>query len=373
MASFPRQSLALAATFGLLLTSACHKSGPQSDSAGNGSRRGDDQIQPVEVTTVQRRDLVESLDLVGSLAPNESADIRSEIAGHVRAIHFDEGKHVEKGQVLLKIDDAELLAQLAQAEARFKLAELNLQRAGNLRQTLTNTQADYDRAYSEHATIKAELELLRVRLEKTEIKAPFAGVAGARAISPGDYVNTASTITTINDLSRLKVEFQAPERYLAKVRPGTGFSVRLRDPDSDRLVRGEVYFVNPVINRDTRSSEVKGYLGDPPPSLQAGMFVNIELVLEVRRGTLTVPEGSILASSEGVQVIAVQERDGGPVAEFIPVRLGLRTRGLVEVSAVTGRLDEGLPVVASGVGALVLYPGARLDPQPLRAEFKTGE
>lgn len=253
----------------------CARKGPDTERVALGHLR-----QPVEVVAVQRRDLVETLELVGSLAPNESAQIRAEISGQVRAITFNEGERVEKSQVLLKIDDSELLAQLAQTEARFKLAELNLQRAENLRQTQTNTQADYDRAHSEYATIKAELALLRVRLEKTDVKAPFAGVTGSRLISPGDYVTAISNITTINDLSRLKIDFQVPERYLAKVRPGTVFIVQSKALETTRPVQGEVYFVSAVINRDTRSSEVKGYLSDPPPVLKAGMFANVELVLD---------------------------------------------------------------------------------------------
>jgi membrane fusion protein (multidrug efflux system) len=330
-------------------------------------------VQPVEVIPVTRRDLVETLNVVGSLAPNESAQIRAEIAGQVRAIHFHEGQRVEQGQVLLKIDDAELQAQLAQTEARFKLAELNLARAENLRQTRSSTAAEYDRAQSEFATTKAELALLRVRLEKTEIKAPFAGVVGARAISPGDYADTSKVIATIADLSRLKVDFQVPERFLGKLRVGTTFTVKSKALVTDAPVQGEVYFVDAVIDRDTRSSEVKGYLDNPPPALQAGMFANIELVLEVRRAVLTVPEGAVLVSPQGTQLILVQDRNGEKVAAFLPVRLGLRARGLVEVAPVQGDLPEGQSVVASGVGGLVIYPGARLEPRPLREEFRVGD
>ncbi|OHE88245.1 MAG: hypothetical protein A3G75_15240 [Verrucomicrobia bacterium RIFCSPLOWO2_12_FULL_64_8] len=372
-----------------LLFPACHKSDPagagrtSGDSAasepgsrggerrgGGGGARGGGQVQPVEVVALQRRDLVETLSLVGSLAPNESAQIRAEIAGQVRAIYFNEGERLEQGQMLLKIDDAELRAQLDQAEARFRLAELNLQRAENLRQTQTNTLADYDRAQSEFASGKAELALLRVRLDKTEVKAPFAGMVGARDISPGDYITAATAITTLNDLSRLKIDFQVPERYLSKVQAGTKLKVLTRSEASESPAEGEVYFVNSVINRSTRSSEVKGWLNHPPPDLKAGMFANIELVLETRRGALTVPEASILVSQEGPQIITVQVENGEKVAAFVPVNLGLRTRGLVEISARGGELNEQQLVVAAGVGSLAIYPGARLEPRPQRAEFQ---
>ncbi len=365
----PYRSWALAAIAagGAFVMAACARQ----DAAAGGAR--DVPAQPVEVVAVARRDLVETLTLVGSLAPNESAQVRAEIAGQVRAIRFAEGQRVEQGQVLVKIDDAELQAQLAQTEARFKLAELNLARAENLWQTRSSTAAEYDRAQSEFATARAELALLRVRLEKTEIKAPFAGVAGSRAISPGDYVDVSRPITTIADLSRLKVEFQVPERFLGKLRVGMPFTVRSKDRVTDAAVPGEVYFVDAVIDRATRSTVVKGYLANPPPALQAGMFANIELVLDVRRGVLTVPEGAVLVAPEGAQLILVQERNGAKIAAFQPVELGLRARGLVEVRPAQGELAEGAPVVASGVGSLVIYPGARLEPRPLRAEFQVKE
>src|SRR5262249_45148720 len=158
------------------------------------------------------------------------------------------------------------------SQARFDLAKLNLARAENLRQTMSTTQAEADRARSEYVAAEADVALLKVRLARTEIRAPFDGVVGARTLSPGDYVNTQSVITTISDLSRIKVDFQVPERYIAKVRKGTTFTVKSTTVDA-RPASGEVYFVTSVIDRNTRSVDVKGYVNDPGPSLRPGMFV----------------------------------------------------------------------------------------------------
>ncbi len=326
--------------------------------------------QAVEVIAIARRDLSETLRVVGSLAPNETATIRPEMSGLIRSIHFEEGQRVKKGDLLAKIDDAELQAQLAQARSRHDLARLNLDRAEKLRQTQSNTQADADRARSEYSVTNAEIDLLQVRLARTEIRAPFDGVVESRTLSPGDYVNPQASITTLNDLSRLKVQFQVPERYLAKMKRGTKFSLKSTTVDSTTAVNGEVYFVNSVIDRQTRSSEVKGYLNKVSPALKAGMFALIEIVLEVRRGAMTVPEGAILVAQGGPQIITVEEKDGEAVAAFVPVTLGLRARGLVEVKANKGKLTEQQTVVAAGVGALALFPGSKLDPRPLREEFR---
>ncbi len=342
-------------------------------SGGQGSARGGslrEQKQPVEVTQVVRMDLSETLNVVGSVAPNESAELRAEISGLVRGIFFEEGQPVVKGAVLLKIDDSELRAQLAQAEARFQLTELSLQRAENLRQTQSTTLAEYDRAKSEFASAKADLAVLNLRLEKTEIKAPFDGIVGARALSPGDYVTSQTSITSIDDLSRLKIEFQVPERYLAKVRPGTRFVVTSSSLERGNQVHGEVYFVSSVIDRSTRSSAVKGMLIEPPTNLKPGMFANIEVVLEVRKKVLAVPEGSILTTTHGTTLIMAREVNGETVAEFVPVQLGLRSRSLVEVSPLKGELTENSRIVASGVGSLILFPGAKLEPRPLKEAFR---
>ena len=359
---------------GVLFAAGCNRNEPSSSVAlGAGAARANAmQPQPVEVTPIVRRDLAETLNLVGSLAANESAEMRPEIGGIVRQIFFEEGQPVKAGDLLLKIDESELRAQFAQVEARFELAKLNVARSENLSETRTIPQSEVDRARSEYAAAAAELSLLRLRLEKTEIRAPFDGVVGSRIISPGDYVTPSTVITRIDDLSRLKITFQVPERYLGKVQSGTVVRARMRTSGAsaeEQLIDGEVYFVSSSIDRTSRSSEVKAVLQNPTASMRPGMFANIELILDVRLQVLAVPEGAILADARGVQIITVGEKDGRPVAQFIPVRTGLRARGLVEVQPLQGELADDTRVIASGVGALILFPGAPLDPKPLREQF----
>lgn len=354
----------------LALASGCGKKAATSSASPAASA----QKQPVEVVNVTRRDLVESLSLVGSLAPNETAQLRAEISGQVLAVLFEEGQQVRKGQVLLKIDDAELRAQLAQAESRLKLAELNYKRSQDLTEARSLSQAEADRTSSDFSSAQAEAQLLRVRLAKMEIKAPFDGTVGARTISPGDYITAATVITTLDDLSRLKIDFQVPERFTSKVNAGTRFSIRAQTPTGDAKADGEVYFISSVIDRATRSSQVKGYVTGNPAGFQPGMFAGIELILAVHKGVLTVPEGAILTTPQGTQLITVLDKDGEKVAGFASVQLGLRERGLVEVIPLKPEeLAENQSVVASGVGALILFPGVKLEPRPLRAEFRLGE
>jgi membrane fusion protein (multidrug efflux system) len=119
---------------------------------------------------------------------------------------------------------------------------------------------------------------------------------------------------------------------------------------------------------------VKGFLAAEGLPLKPGMFANIDLILQVRRGVLTVPEGAVLTTPQGTQLIAVREKGSDKVAEMVPVTLGLRERGLVEVTPLKPEaLGENVPVVASGVGGLIIFPGSVLEPRPLRQEFRIGE
>ena len=361
----------------------CGKAGAAADSGAKGKGSGKKgrgataaRIQPVEVVKAEKRDLIESINLVGSLAVNETAQIRAEIAGQVREVLFDEGQIVKAGQLLLRIDDSELRAQLAQSEAKFSLASQNLKRIQNLTTQQFISEAEADKTRSDFDAATAEVLLLRVRLDKMQIKAPFDGIAGARTVSPGDFVNvsmTATPITTIDDLSRMKIEFQVPERLASRVKPGTRFNVSSRTPAGMASTTGVVYFASSIIDRTTRTTQVKGYLDTIPEGFRPGMYASVELELDTRAGVFTVPEGAILiTAATGPQIVVARENNNAYTADFIPVETGLRTRGVVEVKPLRGGIDEDTLVVASGVGALILYQGGRLEPRPLRKEFTLG-
>lgn len=324
-------------------------------------------VTPVEVMPIERRDLVETLSLVGSVAANESAQVRAEIAGIVRDVALGEGQQVKKGQLLVKIEDAEIVAQTEEAESAYQLALLNLKRSDSLAKTSSVTQADRDRSEAEARSAKARLALQRSRLEKTAIRAPFDGVVGERTISPGDFVSNQSVITSVDDLSRMKIEFEVPERFYRKILVGTRFTVRT---EGGAEVSGEVYFVSSAISRETRSSTVKGYLTNPPPELKPGMFSNVELVLEVHKNVLVAPEGSILMTPAGAQLVLVRDKGADHLASIVRVQIGLRSKGMVEIIPLGEKLRDNEVVVASGVGAIQLFQDAKLDPRPLRKELR---
>jgi len=288
--------------------------------------------------------------------------VHPELAGIVQRILFMEGQPIRSGEVMLKIDDRRLRAEADSSRAGLRLAERNLERATSLRQSNNLAEMEYDRAVAEFERTAAELALIRTMQGKTEIKAPFDGIVGARSVSPGDYVTPQTAITSVDDLSQIRVTFDVPQRYLDGLQVGATFAVRVGGVKSAEPVIGKVYFVSATINQRTRSSQVDGLLTDPPESLKPGMFVNVDLVLGVREQVLVVPEGGIFMSVSGPQIVLAQAADDGFEAVFLPVELGLRRDGIVEVR--TSAAIEGESVVAAGVGALALYPGTRLEPRP---------
>jgi membrane fusion protein (multidrug efflux system) len=166
-------------------------------------------------------------------------------------------------------------------------------------------------------------------------------------------------------MSALKVSFRVPERSIPQVKVGTRVTARIRVGANEQPVEteGEVFFVSTSIDPSVRASEVKAILRSPPPELRPGMFASVRILLATREQVLVVPEASLLSGQRGVQVIAVGEKEGKPVARYVTVETGLRVDGQVEIRPVAQEsLEPGTRIVSSGAGALVLFPGAPLNP-----------
>jgi len=322
-----------------------------------------DAPQPVETTEVKSMTLQQTVSLVGTIAANESASLRPEVPGTIVEIPFQEGMQVKQGDVLVRLDTRELEAQLAETRASFELAERTLERVRKLADDNAVSRLELDTAVAEYARLRSAIDLLEVRIDKSALTAPFDGFSGARVHSVGDFLTPESVVTTVDDLARLKVEMEVPERYLPLLQPGATFRITTATANSGKDVTGEVYFVSPRIDATTRSTEVKGYVLDPPPFLKPGMFANITLILKTEENALVVPETALLSTARGTVVIVPETNDAGEtVAGFIPVKTGIRQPGIVQVTSVGPPLLAGQSVVSSGVGGLILFPGAKIKP-----------
>lgn len=359
-------------TLASLLLSSCSKKEPASEDSNKNAQGA----RNVETTLIARANMTSTLSLVGSIEANESADIRTELAGNLIEVFFDEGKPVAKGQKLAKIDDREIIAQLKETEAQLPLATQTRDRYQRLIKTKSIPQADLDQAESELATLQATADRLRVRLSKTTITAPFTGTAGARNVSPGDFIDPTKSITNVVDVSKLKINFYVPERYYSQLKLGGKINLRLGINGELSTVTGTIYFISSVIDPATRSAQVKAWIDTPPTSLIPGMFTNVDLILETRENTLTVPEQALLASAKGDALIVLgPATDGAHPITIVPVKTGLRELGRVEISPIIpDSIKEGSQIVAAGVGGLPLFPGTTVKPLPMRPDpVKTGD
>jgi membrane fusion protein (multidrug efflux system) len=337
-----------------LLASGCKKPGR---AAGATSAAGGMAIRVVAVPAL-KRPVSESVSLVGSVVPNEMIEVRAEADGTVRDIRFKEGERVEKGELLVGLDDTKALGQLAEAEARLKLAQTSFARIQQLYNDHLISQSEFDIATSESAEKAAVVDVKRRELKDTKVIAPFAGITGARLVSPGLVINKSSKLTELVDLDTVKVEVNVPERYLSQLRVGQQIDFKVAAFPKDSF-KGEVYFISPQLDSSTRTALIKARIANPDGKLRGGMFANLDLTLQLRDAALVIPEPAIVNNGDTTLVFALTATNS---AVMKPVKIGLRLAGKAEV---LGGLVEGEKVVVEGVQKL--RPGAPVTPAPAEA------
>ncbi len=299
--------------------------------------------------------VTESLSLVGTIAANESVEIKSQMEGLAEEVLFKEGEIVQEGALLVRVDENKLAAAVAESEANFRLGEANHARAKQLLVEKLISQQEFDQISAQFQAGQATLELRRRQLKEARIVAPFGGIVGARQISPGQLVGRDTTITWIVDLDPVKVEVDVPERYLGQVSLGQKVAFAVAAFPKDRF-EGEVYFISPQLNSTTRTALIKARIPNPDRKLKGGMFASLALTVQLRDAAIVIPEPALMSNGDAVSVFVV---DAQSKAQLRPVTIGLRLAGMAEV--VTG-LAPGEKVVVEGVQKL--GPGVTVQPAP---------
>ncbi|MGH7628376.1 MAG: efflux RND transporter periplasmic adaptor subunit [Gemmatimonadales bacterium] len=336
---------ALAAT----IATACSKA----ESADNGQLaegRGAPPPMPVEVAVAANDTVVDAINASGQIEAIQSIELKPEIEGRLRQILVREGASVAKGTALFKVDDAELRAELARAEAERDLARQALDRTRELLSQRASSQADLERAEATARSTEAQVALLSVRLRRTTVRAPFSGVVGQRFVSLGDYVETSTRLAALQTVDPQRAAFQVPERYAEELAVGQRVVFRVAAlPGRD--FTGSVDFVDPVVQLPGRTIMVKAQVPNPKRELQAGMFIEARLATAVRPNAVIIPEDAVLPL-QGASYVWIA-KDGKATRR--QVELGVRSPGFVEArSGVEGaeqvvvagqeRLSEGAPV-----------------------------
>jgi membrane fusion protein (multidrug efflux system) len=345
-----RPILAVAAS---LVLAGCNSAGGQKDEPAGAPGGGGQQApppMPVEVVVARADTVVDAILATGEIEAMQSVELRPDIEGRIAEILVREGAEVRRGTPLFKVDDAELKAEVDRAEAERDLAQQSLARTRDLLAQKASSQSELERAEATARSTAAQLALLKVRLDRTLVRAPFSGIVGERTVSLGDYVTTSSPLVSLQTVSPQRAAFQVPERYADRLKSGQTVTFRVAALPG-KVFSGRVDFVDPVVQLPARTITVKAQVPNPRRELQSGMFIEVRLATAVRTDAVVVAEDAVLPL-QGNNFVWVAANGK---ATRRHVELGVRTAGFVEARAgveageqvvVAGqeRLAEGAPV-----------------------------
>ncbi len=289
----------------------------------------------------------DNLTLSGSLEADEQVELRSEVSGIVQSIHFQEGSSVQKGQVLLKINDIELQAQLIQATTQEQLASENSRRAGLLLEKQAISQEEFEVSSAEYQSAKAYTQLIESQISKTVIRAPFSGRIGLRNISQGAYVTPSVLIARLVSSSDLKITFSVPEKYANQIKVGT--ELQFSVAGSTQKHTAQVYALEAEIEQATRTLRVRAKTPNKENQLLAGSFANVEFPLSKTDDAIIVPTQAVIPVQDGRMVFI---KENGK-AKSVLVETATRTEK--DVVVLEG-LKEGDTLITTGI--MNLRPGA---------------
>ncbi|MBK8751462.1 MAG: efflux RND transporter periplasmic adaptor subunit [Candidatus Competibacteraceae bacterium] len=310
---------------------------------------------PVKTAAVSRETLNIEVTAVGTLRADETVMIRPEIAGRVVTLHFKEGQAVSEGDPLVTLDQGEYQAQLAGSTAQVGLEEISYRRLQDLQRKNLSSPQILDETKARLDAARATQTLTQVRLDKTVIRAPFAGTVGLRLVSPGAYVKAGDDIANLESLGAMKLDFRVPETYLARLATGQILTVRV-DAWPDQGFEGTTYAIDPAVDPETRTVLLRARLPNKGNKLRPGLFARVNLVLERRENALIAPEQAIVPLGQTPFVYRVVEGK----AVMTPVKLGLRRPGKVEIleglKAGDQVVTDGQLKIRDGAAVTVLPP-----------------
>jgi membrane fusion protein, multidrug efflux system len=294
----------------------------------------------VETVTLLPMALAETISSTGTLRAEEGVELQAETNGKVVSINFNEGGRVHRGDLLLRLNDAELRATLQRAAYRRELAEIRERRLARLIETKSVNQQDYDVALSELSVQRSEVALVEAQLAKLEIRAPFDGVVGLRFVSEGAFVNATTRVATLQRLDNLKIDFSVPEKYAGRIRIGSPITFTVAG--GDQQAKGEIYAYDPRIDVTTRTLLIRALCPNPELRLLPGAFANVEIVLDQLNDALLVPAVAVVPGLSEKNVFVID--DGKAVRRA--VEIGMRTESMVQILS---GLKAGDTVITSGL------------------------
>lgn len=341
------RTLQIIAAAALILLSACKEKKSQSAQAQGGQRQQGPMV--VMGYIVKTGAVSEPLQLPGSLLPMEETEMHSEVSGRVVGLYINEGANVSKGTLLVKLFDGDLTAQLKKLEVQLQIAQKTEERNKELLKISGISQQDYDLSFLQVSNIKADIELLKTNIAKTEIRAPFNGKIGFRNISMGAYVTPSTIITTIRQVSQLKLQFSVPEKYTSKIR--TGQTISFSTDGSNKKYIAKVYATESTVNESSRGLNVRCVVEHTDATLVAGAFAKVDMDFAKNDNAVLVPSQAILPQARGKKLVLFN----GGVAKFVDVQTGIRDSANVEI---TSGVKPGDTIITTGL--LGIRPDAKI-------------
>ncbi|MCQ2065556.1 MAG: efflux RND transporter periplasmic adaptor subunit [Bacteroidaceae bacterium] len=293
----------------------------------------------VRYTVIKTTELIDGINISGSLIPNEEVDLSFETSGKITDIFFEEGSSVRKGQVLAKINDAPLQAQLKKLEAQYQSTEDRLSRQKALYEKEAVSKEAYQDAEANFNKLQADIEEVKAKLEQTELKAPFDGIIGLRQVSVGAYASPNTTVATLTSVKKLKIEFAIPERYAGVLQNGAGLTFTVEG--SDEVYNAKVYATNSKVDQGTRTFLVRAIYDNSDGKLVPGRYVSVSLNTRTFPDAIAVPSEAIV-SEMGIDKVFLFKAGRAVPQE---ITKGLRTDA--EVQVLSG-LGVGDTVITSG-------------------------
>lgn len=308
-------------------------------------------VQAVGADVYLARDTLVSYQVssVGTLMANEHVLIQSEVSQRLVDIYFSEGTYVPKGSLLFKLDDATLKAELNKLRIQEELAVQNESRDHVLLEKGGISQQAYDETLNRLKTLRAEIARIQVDIDKTEIRAPFAGRIGLRNVSEGAYVKPTDILTTLEDVSQIKLDFTVPERYAGSISKGQPVTFTLSG--SPIIFQAAIDALEPSVDASTRNLKIRALAGNKEGKLMPGLSAKVFLDFQETTASIFIPSQCLIPVLKGYQVYV--QRDGR--VEALPVRTGIRNSESVQILE---GLAAGDTVVMTNL--LRLRPGARL-------------
>jgi len=299
----------------------------------------------VDVIIAGNEDFVSNLEVNGTVLSNELVELHPEISGRLTYLNIPDGGVVSQGAILAKINDAELQAQKEQYKTQLELANKTEKRLNDLLAVSGVNQADYDAALNQVNILQANITYVDALLDKTIVRAPFAGELGLRQVSPGAYVTPATILGTLGQTDKVKIDFAVPESYVSLI--GKGNSVKIQTNGSEANLTATITAIDPQINSVTRNIRVRAFLTDG--NILPGSFVKV--LLDKNRKAIIIPTNTIIPEAFTSQVVVIKNNK----AVFKTVETNLRNANLIEI---TKGIEPGDSIVVSGM--LYVRPNARV-------------